>query len=120
MSRPAKVRPDFRPESRAVLAALPKSVRDDLTCALDQARAAFWLQDQITCGELSFLDQAEYETPCWKSAEACEGMPTATLKMWLEDLAMVGLDNALAELAVLIAPADEATVARPTTERASA
>lgn len=111
MSRPVAAVPDYLRESRAVLAALPEDVRDDLTWPLHKARAALWLQDQIRNGELSFLGHAGEAPPCWASAEACESMTATTLRDWLEDLAVKGLATALAELVVLIAPADEATVA---------
>jgi hypothetical protein len=100
--------------------------------ALEQAKAALWLLDQIFVGELGFLQRRPVvELPCWESTAACEDMEPLEVKDWLRAMATETLSTALAELDVEVRtlhargalaeeiPATPATPATPAPARAA-
>ena len=94
--RPPTV-PEHLAGSREAIAALKLSAREDLTAALDQARTALWLLDQLHTGELCLLGAPDQEWRCWVSAPACEAMDQAALRGWLEHSDVFELEAARIE-----------------------
>ncbi len=96
--------------AKAHPAALPELTREGrarLAQALQPARAAFWLLDQMVCGDLYVLSQADapdIAADGWRSKAAVAGLSRAEVYFWLEELAVEALDQALAELSALIEP----------------
>src|SRR5947209_5200732 len=62
--------------------------------ALDRIEAAAWLLDQLTVGELGFLDD-KHEVPCWNSEVSASG---GELNETLRYLVIASISRAVQEI----------------------